>query len=180
MKRSLTALGLGICTLGCLALGGIAVGCSDDPDEFPPPGDTGSESATETSLPPDTGEIDSTVPDTGEPDTDVDTGTPPDGADADTPVDSGADTGTGDTGTGDTGTGDTGTGDADATPPVCFAPSWCVTPSPTAASLYDVWGSGPNDFWAVGNNGTVLHFDGSSWARQTTPIPCLLYTSRCV
>jgi len=36
--------------------------------------------------------------------------------------------------------------------------------------LYDVWGTGPNDVWAVGQGSTVLHYDGATWTKQTTPI----------
>src|SRR5260221_12930361 len=30
----------------------------------------------------------------------------------------------------------------------------------TKEDLRGVWGSGPADVWAVGNHGTILHFDG--------------------
>ncbi len=30
--------------------------------------------------------------------------------------------------------------------------------------LSGLWGSGPHDVWAVGTNGTVLHWDGMAWA----------------
>jgi hypothetical protein len=36
---------------------------------------------------------------------------------------------------------------------------------PTSAELYGVWGSGPGDVYAVGDEGTVLHYNGQSWAR---------------
>ncbi|HKO19966.1 MAG TPA: hypothetical protein VJU82_13870, partial [Acidobacteriaceae bacterium] len=32
----------------------------------------------------------------------------------------------------------------------------------------DIWGSAPNDVFAVGDNGTILHFDGSTWARMSS------------
>ena len=35
--------------------------------------------------------------------------------------------------------------------------------SPTGDSLRGVWGSGPADVFAVGEGGTVLHYDGQSW-----------------
>jgi hypothetical protein len=31
--------------------------------------------------------------------------------------------------------------------------------------LNRLWGSGPQDLWAVGDGGTILHFDGAGWAR---------------
>jgi hypothetical protein len=30
-------------------------------------------------------------------------------------------------------------------------------------SLFDVWGSAPNDVWAVGDEGAVVHFNGTTW-----------------
>ncbi len=36
-------------------------------------------------------------------------------------------------------------------------------PLPQGNSLYGIWGSGPDDIFAVGTVGTVLHFDGSQW-----------------
>lgn len=32
-------------------------------------------------------------------------------------------------------------------------------------ALFKVWGRGPDDVWAVGGLGTVLHFDGTGWRR---------------
>ena len=32
-------------------------------------------------------------------------------------------------------------------------------------NLTSVWGSGPNDVWAVGTAGTILHYDGTKWER---------------
>jgi hypothetical protein len=33
------------------------------------------------------------------------------------------------------------------------------------AQQNSVWGSLPNDYWSVGNNGVVFHWDGKSWSR---------------
>ena len=33
-------------------------------------------------------------------------------------------------------------------------------------TLWDVWGSGSDNVFAVGNEGTIIHFDGTSWKRQ--------------
>ena len=39
------------------------------------------------------------------------------------------------------------------------------TPPPiTTNNLRGLWGSGPNDVWAAGDKGTILHFDGKAWA----------------
>ena len=34
----------------------------------------------------------------------------------------------------------------------------------TAPALTAAWGSGPSDVWAVGEGGTILHWNGSAWA----------------
>lgn len=35
---------------------------------------------------------------------------------------------------------------------------------PTTTDLYGVSGSGPNDVWVVGKQGTIMHFDGTAWS----------------
>ncbi len=52
--------------------------------------------------------------------------------------------------------------------------AWSYVASPysglTDTSLTDVWGSGPNDVWAVGwgsAGGVILHWNGSSWSLST-------------
>lgn len=51
-------------------------------------------------------------------------------------------------------------------PVVCSTAGWCVdNPRPGANELSSVWGSGPRDIFAVGEAGTVLHFDGE-WRGQ--------------
>ena len=32
----------------------------------------------------------------------------------------------------------------------------------------DVWGSSGSDVFAVGNGGTILHYDGSAWSAMTS------------
>ncbi len=32
---------------------------------------------------------------------------------------------------------------------------------------FEMWGSGPQDIWAVGSDGSMVHFDGSEWGRIT-------------
>jgi len=34
----------------------------------------------------------------------------------------------------------------------------------TTANLSAVWGSGPNDVWAVGDNGTIVRWNGAVWS----------------
>jgi hypothetical protein len=44
--------------------------------------------------------------------------------------------------------------------------SWIYT---ALNQLEDVWVCGPTDVWAVGTQGTVLHYDGTNWTQQTLP-----------
>ena len=39
-----------------------------------------------------------------------------------------------------------------------------AVPTGTSVDLADVWGTAPDDVWAVGQGGTVLHFDGNAFA----------------
>src|SRR5262245_27276902 len=49
-------------------------------------------------------------------------------------------------------------------PPLCRF-GWCWRhPLPQGNTLNDVFGSAPNDVWAVGEVGTAIHFDGSEWS----------------
>ena len=41
--------------------------------------------------------------------------------------------------------------------------SWTTTDAPVALS--GVWGSGPDDVWTVGVEGTVLHYNGTEWSQ---------------
>ena len=44
---------------------------------------------------------------------------------------------------------------------------WEVVPPVTGEDLRDVFMLAEDDVWAVGNGGTVLHFDGATWS----PVP---------
>jgi hypothetical protein len=50
----------------------------------------------------------------------------------------------------------------------CTQSGWCTEEGlPQAASgrsLYNLWGSGRDDVWAVGDSGTILHGDGILWS----------------
>jgi hypothetical protein len=35
--------------------------------------------------------------------------------------------------------------------------------------LYSVWGTSATDVWAIGDLGTAIHFDGTSWKTVTMP-----------
>lgn len=55
------------------------------------------------------------------------------------------------------------------------ATDWTVQQTPTTEDLWGIWGSAPDDVWAVGGRGraegqaTVLRFDGTSWTAATLP-----------
>lgn len=53
--------------------------------------------------------------------------------------------------------------------------TWSNVSVSTGASnqIYDMWGSSENDIWAVGDisTGEVLHWNGSSWTKVSTPNP---------
>jgi len=44
-----------------------------------------------------------------------------------------------------------------------------MMPSGTSFLLRSVWGSGPNDVFAVGEAGTVLRYDGTRWYAMPNP-----------
>jgi hypothetical protein len=41
--------------------------------------------------------------------------------------------------------------------------------SGTSENFADVWGSSGSDIFAVGTNGTILHYDGTSWSSMASP-----------
>ena len=41
---------------------------------------------------------------------------------------------------------------------------WSRVASGTTAILLSIWGSSASDVWAVGDNGTILHYNGTSWS----------------
>jgi hypothetical protein len=51
---------------------------------------------------------------------------------------------------------------------VKYSRGWLRQDSGTSEILYDVWGLGPTDVFAVGDNGTILHYNGSTWTPQTS------------
>src|SRR5262249_48297164 len=55
-------------------------------------------------------------------------------------------------------------------PAACSPVSWqWRNPSPQGDSLSSVWGSAPDDVWAVGNYGAIVHWNGSAWSSGRTP-----------
>ena len=41
--------------------------------------------------------------------------------------------------------------------------------------LWSVWGSGASDVFAVGESGTIIHYDGGSWKKMASPSDCHLH-----
>lgn len=46
---------------------------------------------------------------------------------------------------------------------------WMASDSGQGRALRDVWASGPDDIWAVGDRGTILHYDGNRWTPEEVP-----------
>lgn len=46
--------------------------------------------------------------------------------------------------------------------------------SGTREWLHGIWGSGPNDVYAVGTHGTLLHYDGRGWSPMQSGEPSTL------
>lgn len=66
-----------------------------------------------------------------------------------------------------------GCGDACAPVVACDQAEWCPVEGAVRARylLTSVWGSGPNDVWAAGSGGTIVHWDGTSWTETPSGIP---------
>jgi hypothetical protein len=67
-------------------------------------------------------------------------------------------------------TDEDGSGDTGIEPPDAGAPPvWIVESNvPTQEDLFAVYGRAADDVWAVGWNGTILHYDGVSWLEEST------------
>ncbi len=55
-----------------------------------------------------------------------------------------------------------------AIPGATTATSWSGMASGSLEDLTDVWGNSGSDVFAVGDNGTLLHYDGSAWSSMTS------------
>jgi photosystem II stability/assembly factor-like uncharacterized protein len=60
---------------------------------------------------------------------------------------------------------DAGVGDAGPS----FVPVALPELGPDPPNLFDIWGSGPDDVYAVGEKATILHYDGQAWAKLRLP-----------
>ena len=64
--------------------------------------------------------------------------------------------------------GSAGGGGSLARPPLgaCSTDGWCwSTPTPQGNPLYSIWGSSASDVWAVGESGSIVHWDGTVWTQ---------------
>lgn len=60
---------------------------------------------------------------------------------------------------------------------ICSKDGWCWrNPLPQINGLVSTWGSDANNVWAVGREGTILKWNGSSWAAQTSGTTQLLFS----
>jgi hypothetical protein len=54
---------------------------------------------------------------------------------------------------------------------VCSSGAWCwQSPMIQGDSLHGVWAASLSQFWAVGDGGQVLFFDGASWSREESGV----------
>jgi PKD repeat protein len=51
---------------------------------------------------------------------------------------------------------------------VSFAGWSNATPAISTKTLYAVWGTSPSDVYAVGDTGTILHFNGTDWSAEAS------------
>jgi hypothetical protein len=55
-------------------------------------------------------------------------------------------------------------GTEDGRKPVCRAGTWKPMDAGVQVDLDGVWGSAEDDVWVTGQNGVILHFDGTQWS----------------
>ncbi len=56
--------------------------------------------------------------------------------------------------------------------PRCRADGWCwLNPLPQGNSLLDVYAASASDAWAVGDRGTLIHWDGKAWTPADSGVP---------
>ena len=49
--------------------------------------------------------------------------------------------------------------------------TWSMIASGSTANLNAVWATGPAEAWAVGDSGTIVHWNGTAWSTIAWPIP---------
>lgn len=67
---------------------------------------------------------------------------------------------------------DASSSDCVSKPLTCEDADFCPVPTNVSPfhALVAVWGSGPNDVWAVGSGGTAVHWDGATWTATATNV----------
>jgi len=53
-------------------------------------------------------------------------------------------------------------------PAVATVPTWSAMNSGTTKDLQDIWGTSGRDVFAVGADGTILHYNGSAWSTMNS------------
>ncbi|WP_257450390.1 hypothetical protein [Archangium lipolyticum] len=56
------------------------------------------------------------------------------------------------------------------------ADHWRALSMAGVGTLNAVWGSGPRDVWAVGESGSIVHWDGERWEKETRVPPGFAFT----
>jgi hypothetical protein len=60
--------------------------------------------------------------------------------------------------------------------PGCSKDEWCwLYPQPQGNTLWTVWGSSPDNAWAAGESGTLVHYTGGQWKAELSPTKSPLY-----
>jgi hypothetical protein len=52
--------------------------------------------------------------------------------------------------------------------------AWKTVESNTEKTLWSIWGTKENNIWAVGDEGTIIHYDGTRWVNQKYDTECSL------
>jgi len=58
--------------------------------------------------------------------------------------------------------------------------AWYAMSSPTSEHLYGVYCTTADDCWAVGSEGTIIHYDGTTWTAVESPIDFQLASVFCL
>lgn len=58
----------------------------------------------------------------------------------------------------------------------CFEPSWVWRRGPRSVLLHGVAGTGPADVFAVGEHGSIFHYDGADWSSMTSGVTSGLFS----
>ncbi|MBX3187275.1 MAG: hypothetical protein KF819_09675 [Labilithrix sp.] len=59
----------------------------------------------------------------------------------------------------------------------CDVAAWCPVATNVSSryALTSVWGAAPNDVWAAGSGGTLIHWDGATWKPTATGVRNTFY-----